>query len=110
RQRRGDAEYGRLDPPLAEHPPQPPETGPRSVFVDRLHVHVTHAGPGLCADDLGQKRLRGGVPMEDVVLAAFLVVDDELHREACTTWPARVGWNAAVADHVARVAGGGGHG
>ena len=67
---------------LGEQPTQPPEAGARAVFVDRLHVHVAHARPGRGADDLRQERLRGGVAVQDVVLAALLVVDDELHGDA----------------------------
>ena len=59
-------------------PPQPPEPGAGAVFVDRLHVHVALARPGLCADDLGQERLRRRIAVQDAVLAALLVVDDEL--------------------------------
>jgi hypothetical protein len=39
---------------------------------------VAHTRPGLGADDLG---LGGGVCVKDVVLAALLVVDDELNGD-----------------------------
>ena len=67
---------------LGEHAVQPPEAGARAVFVDRLHVHVPHARPGRCADDFRQEGFRRRVAVQDVVLAAFLVIDDELHRHA----------------------------
>ena len=94
---------GDRDVALGESAPQPPEAGARAVFVDRLHVHVALAGPGLRADDLRQERLGGGVAVQDVVLAALLVVDDELHRDHRAARPFRVGRVAAVADHVARI-------
>ena len=98
-----DAVDGDRNVALGEHAPQPPEAGARAVFVDRLHVHVAHARPGLRADDLREERLRGRVAVEDVVLAALLVVDDELDRDARAARPVRVGRVAAVADHVARI-------
>jgi hypothetical protein len=68
---------------------------------------VALAGPRRGADDLGQERLRGGVAMQDVVLAAFLVIDDELDRDAGIVRPARMRDVAAIADHVAGIAVGG---
>ena len=41
--------------------------------------------------------------MQDVVLAAFLVVDDELHGDARAARPVGVRRRAPVADHVARI-------
>ena len=41
--------------------------------------------------------------MEDVVLAALLVVDDELHRDARAVRPVGERRRPAVADHVARI-------
>ena len=86
-----------------EHAPQPPEADARAVFVDQLHVDVALARPGRRADDLGQEGLRGGVAVQDVVLAAFLVVDDELHRDARAARPIGGRRVAAIADHVARI-------
>ena len=42
--------------------------------------------------------------MQDVVLAALLVIDDELHRDARSVRPVGEGRSAAVADHIARIA------
>ena len=94
---------GDRDAALGEHPMQAPEAGARAVFVDRFHVHVALARPGRGADDLRQERLGGGVAVQDVVLAAFLVVDDELHRHARAVRPVREGRRAPVADHVPRI-------
>ena len=82
---------------------QAPEAGTGAVFVDQLHVHVTHARPGRGADDLGQESLGRGVAVQDVVLAALLVIDDELNRDARLVWPIGERRRAPIADHVARI-------
>ena len=105
RQRRRDAIDGERHVARGEQPPQPPEAGARAIFVDRLHVHVALARPGLRADDLRQERLGGRVAMQDVVLAALLVVEHELHGDPRAARPFRVGRVAAVADDVARIGG-----
>ena len=86
-----------------EHAMQPPEAGARTVFVDQLHVHMPHARPGRRADDFRQEGFRGGVAVQDVVLAAFLVIDDELHRHARPARPVGERRRPSVADHVARI-------
>ena len=43
--------------------------------------------------------------MQDVALAALLVVDDELNGDAGAARPARVRRVAAVADEIARITG-----
>ena len=106
RQRGGDAVDG--DGEVLQHPVQPPEPGPRAVFVDRFHVPVARAGPGCGTDDLGEKRLGGRVAMQDVVLAALFVVQHDLQRDLRAAGPFRVGGLGAMADHVAGVAGHGG--
>ncbi len=88
---------------LGEQAMQPPEAGAGAVFVDRLHVHVTHARPGRGADDLGQERFGGGVAVQDIVLAALLVIDDELDGDARLIRPVGERRRAPVADHVARI-------
>ena len=105
RQRGRDAEHRHRHVAFREQSPQPPEARARAVFVHRLHVHVPLARPGLRAEHVGEKRFRRGVAMQDVALAAFLVIDDELHGDARAARPARVGRVAAVADEVAGVAG-----
>ena len=84
-----DAEDGQRHPALAEEPQQAPHAGARAVLVERLHRHVPR-GEGLRADDLGQERLRRRVAVQHAVLAAFLVVEDELHGDARAARPARV--------------------
>ena len=45
---------------------------------------------GLRGDQLGQEGLRRRVAVQHVVLAAFFVVEHELHRDACAAGPVRV--------------------
>ena len=94
----GDAEDRHRHVAFGEHPPEPPEAGAGAVFVDQFHAHVALAGPGRGADDLGQESLRGAVPVQDVVLAALLVIDHELHADPRIAGPMRMGRIAAVAD------------
>jgi len=42
--------------------------------------------------------------MQDVVFAAFLIVDDELHGDARAAGPFCLRWPASVSHHVAAVA------
>jgi hypothetical protein len=102
-QRGGDAVDGDGQAPLGEHPPQPPEAGAGAVLVDRLHVDVAHAQERLRAHDLGEESLGGGVAVQHAVLAALLVIEDELHRDVGAAGPARVGRVTTVADQVAGV-------
>ena len=99
----GDAVDRHRQGPGREHPPQAPEAHPGAVFVDRLHVDVPLARPGLGAHDLRQEGLGGGVPVQDVVLCAFLIVDDELHGASRALRPGRPRRRAPVAHHVAWV-------
>ena len=103
RQRRRHPIDGDRDAEACEQPVKSPETGAGAVFVDRLHVPVPLAGPGRRADDLGKERLRGGVAMQDAVLAAFLVIDDELHGDSRATGPFRIGGLGAVPVQVSWV-------
>ena len=104
-QRGGDAEHRGRQLAFGEHPPQPPEAGARAIFEHRFDIGVALAGPGLRAQHVGQKRLRGAVAVQDVVLAALLEIHHELHRDARVAGPARIGRVAAVAAEVAGVAG-----
>src|ERR1700722_12960501 len=85
---------------------QTPEAGAGAVFVDRLHVHVTHAWPGRGPDDLGQERFGGALAMQDIVLAALLVIDDKLHGDTSALRPVGERRGSPVADHVARISSG----
>ena len=46
---------------------------------------------------------RGGVAMQNVVLAALLAIDDELHGDTRVLRPAGERRGSPVADHVARI-------
>src|SRR3546814_91402 len=52
---------------------EPPEAGAAAVLVDRFHVHVALARPGLRADALREVGRRGGVAWPVGVTAALLV-------------------------------------
>ncbi len=103
-ERGGDAVDGEGDAGAGEEAVEPPEAGAGAVFVDRFHVPVAHARPGGGADDLGEERLGGGVAVQDRVLAAFLVVEDELDGDAGAARPVGVRRVRTVAQHVPAVA------
>ena len=88
---------------VVEQAMQPPEAGAGAIFVDQFHVHVPLAWPGRSADDLGQEGFRSGIAVQDVVLAALLVIDNELHGDARLVRPVGERGRAPVADHVARI-------
>ncbi len=90
RERGGDAVDGERDAHFGEQPVQPPEPGARAVFIDRFHVPVPLAGPHPRAVDIGQEGLGGGIAMQDVVLAALFVIDDELNGDARAIRPLRL--------------------
>jgi hypothetical protein len=88
---------------LREQAVKPPEADAGAVFVDRFHVPVTQALPGLRTGDFGKKGFGGPVAMQDAVFAAFLVVYDELHADVGAAWPFRVRRVGPVAAHVSDV-------
>ena len=81
-----------------------PDAGARAVLVERFHRHVPHALERLGADDLGQERFRRLVAVQDRVLAAFLVIEHELQREARAARPFRLRRARPIAREVTRVA------
>ena len=100
----GDAVDGDGEVAGDEEVAEAPEAGAGAVFVDRFHVPVALAGPGLGAGDLGEEALGGGVAVEDRVLAALLVVEDEADGDLGAAGPVGGGRVAAVALHVPRIA------
>src|SRR3954452_10048406 len=60
--------------------------------------------PRLRAQYVGQERFRCAVAMQDVVLAAFLEIDHELHRDPRIAGPARVRRVAAIAAEISGIA------
>ena len=102
-QRRRNAEHRRLDVARDKPAPQAPEAGTRAVLEHRLDVRMPSAGPGVRPEHIRQKGLGAFVAVQDVVLAAFLEIDDELHGDARPVRPFRIGGVAAVAFEVTRV-------
>ena len=102
-ERHCDPVHGDRHAERREQAVEAPEPGPAAVFVEGLHVHVAPAGERAGAHDVGQERLRRGVAVEDAALRPFLVVDDDLHRNAGIVRPPGIRWIAAVSAHVSRV-------
>ncbi len=99
----GDAVDGDRHLCPGEQAVQAPEAGAGPVFVDGFHVPMAQARPWRSTRDLRQEGLRGLVAVEDAVLAAFLVVDHELHGHMGATGPGRIGWIGSVTTHVAHI-------
>lgn len=55
------------------------------------------------ADNIGQELFRTRIAMQDVILRAFLIVEDELHRDPRPTRPARVRRLPCVTSQIARI-------
>ena len=101
-ERHRDAEHRERHLALAEQAQEPPHARARAVLVERLHAHVARA-ERLGADDVREEGLRGRVAVDHGVLGAFLVVEDELQRDARAARPAGVRRMLAVAGEVAGV-------
>ena len=106
-ERHRDAEDGDRDAALGEEAVQPPEADPAAVLVHRLDRQVALALPRQREAELRQQALGGRVAVEDRVLGALFVVDDELDRDAGVVRPGGIGRIPPVADHVPRVRRGG---
>ena len=52
------------------------------------------------AHDLGQEGFGGEVAVQDRILSALLVVNDELHGDMCRSRPVRLGRTASIAEEV----------
>src|SRR5437879_786396 len=86
-----------------------PRGGPRRPPpIYRLDLEISHALERRQTDDLLQIRLGLGVPVQGGALAAFLVVHDDLQRQASAAGPLGIGRHLAVPDEVARVLSSGG--
>ncbi len=83
--------------PRSELAVDPPEPDPAAELEQALGGEVTalHRDAGV-----GESILRVAVSVLDRRLAALLVVENEVQREASPTWPARVGRVRPVADEV----------
>jgi len=58
---------------------------------------------GRCANDFRKEGFRRAITVEDAAFAPFLVIEDELHRDAGAARPVGERWIACVAGHVARI-------
>src|SRR5436190_8466723 len=79
-----------------EKPPKAPEASARAVFINRFHIPVPPAGPGLGADNLGEEGFRSVIAMEDAVLPALLVIENELNSDMSALRPLRIRNGAAI--------------
>ena len=87
---------------LGEEAKQPPYAAPASVLEGRLGQHG--AAPGnRCETEVGQQRLRGRIAVKHVELAAGLVIERDLQRQAGAARPHRIDRAGAVSDHVSGV-------
>ncbi len=97
----GHGEHGERQVVLFKELEQAPYAGTAAVFVERFHAHVALALERLGGDHLGEEGFGLGIPVQDVALAAFLVVEDEGEGDARIVRPVRVGNVVAVTDQVA---------
>ena len=98
-ERHRNAEHGEWQASALELADDSPHAGARSVLVDRLHAEMP-IGVGSSADDLREELLGAGVTVQYVVLAALLVVEDELDGDTGPPGPLGLRWIAAIADQV----------
>ena len=103
RERHGDAEDRHRHLALGEEAMEAPEADTAAELVHRFDRQRAFAEAGLGEAELGQQRLRAGIAVEDAVLGALLVVDDELQGDPRIAGPAGVRPAPPVADHVAGI-------
>jgi hypothetical protein len=66
---------------------------------------VALSRPWLRAEHIRQEGFRGGIAVQDIVLAALFEIDHELHRDPRAARPLRMGRVAAVAAEIAGISG-----
>ena len=59
----------------------------------------------MAAEHIGQEGFRGGIAVQDIVLAALLEIDHELHRDPRAIGPLRIGRVAAIAAEIPGIRG-----
>ena len=101
-QRARDPEYRQRQIALLEDTQHAPKSRARAVFEEALHAHVAHRKCG-CADDLREEGFGRRISVENTILGAFLMIEDELQRDPRPVGPARMRRTAAVAAQVARI-------
>ncbi|MCY1528870.1 hypothetical protein D9M68_639910 [compost metagenome] len=99
----GHGEYGQRDRVLVEQLEQAPNAGAAAVFVERFHTQVALALQRLRGDHLGEEGLGFRVAMQNVALAAFLVIEHERQGNTGVARPVWVWRVVGVTDQVAWV-------
>ena len=87
---------------LIEQPFQSPEAGSATVFIERFHTHMPRR-KRLRTDNFREKLFGTRITMKHVVLSAFFIVDDKLHRNPGLIRPLGRRRVLAVALHVSWV-------
>ena len=100
-QRLSDRPGGETHIAFAEQAQDAPEAGAAAVFVHRLDAEIASALDRDSPRRLGQESLRGGIAVQDRVLAALLVIQHEADGDPRVAGPLRVGRVGAVADEIA---------
>ena len=103
RQCHGDAENGDRHFMLSEQAMQAPEADAAAIFILRFDGEVALALARRHEAEFCQQRLRAGIAVQDVVLAALFVIDHELDRDARAVRPFGTRWIAPISHHVARI-------
>ena len=101
-QRHAHAKYRQRQLALLELAQDAPDATAGTVLVDALHADMALRIAGRI-EHLGEELLRAGVAVQHAVLAAFLVVEHELHGDPGFARPVGPGRAAGVADQIARI-------
>ena len=101
-QRHAHPKHGHGQATLLKLVQNPPDTGTRAVFVNGFHGQVTVRVSGR-TNNFGQELLGARVTVQDAILAAFLIIQDKLHRNARPIRPLCMGHVFTVTDQVTRV-------
>jgi len=88
--------------PVAQDPHDLPEADTAAVLEVRLNIEVARIRQRLTSH-VGQNKFRMRIPMQNVVLAALLVIQDHRHRDPGIIRPAWVRWLTRVANQVTRI-------
>ncbi|MNO57888.1 hypothetical protein D3C76_484340 [compost metagenome] len=101
----GHGEDGQRDVEFLEQLEDAPHTGTAAILVQRLHAHVARALQRLGSDHFREEGFGLFVPVQDVALATFFVVEDEREGDTGIPRPVWMGRGVAITDQVARVVG-----
>ena len=104
RARKGGGNAVDSDRQVFQQTVQPPEPCAGTVFIDRFHIGMPLPRPLRGTHDLGQKRFRRGITVQDVVFPAFFVVQHQLYGDLRAAGPFGSRGRGAVTLHVAGIA------